>query len=60
MNPVYIRVVLYALAGFIASAGFGTFDQEAGTLTLDVDQLALAVPAALAFAGGVFAKWGKK
>lgn len=60
MNPVYIRLAVYALAGIIAAAGFGTFNPEAGTLTLDLNQIALAVPAALIFVGAVFAKWGTK
>lgn len=60
MNPVYVRVLFYALAGILASAGFGTFDAEAGTLTLNLDQIGMAAGAALAAAGAVFAKWGTK
>lgn len=60
MNPVYVRVLFYALAGIVASAGFGTFDAEAGTLTLNLDQLGAASAVAVGAAGAVFAKWGTK
>lgn len=60
MNPVYIRVAFYALAGFVAAVGFGTFDAEAGTLTLDLDDLSAAVAASSFLSAVVFGLWGKK
>ena len=60
MNPVYIRVALYVVSSMAAAGGFGTFDPEAGTLTLNLDELALAVGAGGAVSAAVFAIWGKK
>lgn len=60
MNPVYVRMALYTLAVMAASAGFGTFDAAAGTLTLNLNEMAAAIAAAGLVNGAVFAVWGKK
>lgn len=60
MNPVYIRLALYSLAGLAAAAGLGTFDPAAGTLTLQLDDLAAAIGASSVLTGVIFAIWGKK
>lgn len=60
MNPVYIRMTLYTLAAMAAAIGFGTFDAEAGTLTLDLNQIGLALGGAGLVNGAIFAAFGKK
>lgn len=60
MNAVYIRVALYMLAAPLAAAGLGTFDPTTGTLTLDLNQLALVLSGSSALTAAVFAVWGKK
>ena len=44
----------------IAAAGLGTFDATAGTLTLNLNDIATAVAGAGAVNAIVFAIWGKK
>lgn len=60
MTALPIRMVLYTVAVMAAAAGFGTFDAEAGTLTLNLNEIA----ASLAAAGGLNAFvvwiWGTK
>jgi hypothetical protein len=60
MNPVFIRMVLYTVAMGLVAAGFGTFDAAAGTLTLKLDDIAVALAGAGVLNGLVFWKWGKK
>lgn len=60
MNPVYIRLVLYSLAGLVTATGLGTFDAATGTLTLQLDDIAVAVAASGVLTVGVFSVWGKK
>ena len=60
MNAVYIRIALYILAPVIASFGFGVWDQEAGTLTLSMNEIAAALGAASLASGAIFARWGSK
>lgn len=60
MNPVYIRMALYTLAGLVTAAGVGTFDAARGTLTFNLDDLALIVAGSGFINGVVFALWGKK
>jgi hypothetical protein len=60
VNPTYIRVALYVLSGMAAAAGFGTFDAEAGTLTLNLNEMALALAASSVVSGVIFGIWGKK
>lgn len=57
---IYIRLAVYAVAGLVAAAGFGTFDAEAGTLTLNLNEIVMALAAGGAISGAVFAKWGKR
>lgn len=60
MNSLTFRMILYTVATMAAAAGFGTFDAEAGTLTLNLNEIA----ASLAAAGGLNALvvwiWGTK
>ncbi|ETW10909.1 hypothetical protein ATO8_19969 [Roseivivax marinus] len=53
------RIGLYAVAGSIAdSAGFATFDPEAGRLILELDGMAQAAGAAgVVFLGLAWRKW---
>lgn len=60
MNPVYIRMLLYVLAPLAALAPGVVYSHDAGTLTIDLEVIAMSLPAALAAVTGVFAKWGKK
>lgn len=60
MNPVYIRMVLYTLAGLLTAAGVGTFDATRGTLTFNLDDLAIIIAGSGLINGVVFAIWGKK
>lgn len=60
MNAVYIRLALYSIAGLVAASGLGTFDAAAGTLTLQLDDLAAATAASGFLTAAVFAVWGKK
>jgi hypothetical protein len=60
MNHVWVRLALYTLATGAAAMGFGHFDAEAGTLTLNLNEIAMAVAGAGIFNAAVFAKWGVK
>lgn len=65
MQIVYIRIVVYALSlllGMIpaAWAGFVSYDQATGILSVSVEGLVTAAAGALAVSGGVFAKWGTR
>jgi hypothetical protein len=60
MTSVYIRIALYILAPIVASFGFGVWDQETGTLTLSMNEIAAALGAATLASGAIFAKWGSK
>lgn len=60
MNPVYIRLIAYSIGGMIAAMGLGTFDPEAGTLTLQLDEIAQAVGTSSVATAIIFALWGKK
>lgn len=60
MNPVYIRMMVYTLAGIAAALGIGDFDPDKGIVTLDLNDLIAVASAALGVNGAVFAIWGKK
>lgn len=60
MNPVYLRMILYSIAATIAAAGLGVFDPAAGTLTLHLDDIGMAIAGAGLLNGVVFGVWGKK
>ncbi|MDF3904709.1 MULTISPECIES: hypothetical protein [Paracoccus] len=60
MNPVYLRMALYTLAIVLSSLGIGTFDPEAGTFTIDLEQAAIALAGAGVLNALVFWRWGKK
>lgn len=46
-----VRMMLYALSAGLAGYGIGTYDTAAGTLTLQLDQLAEVIAGAAAFVG---------
>lgn len=46
---LFIRMMLYALSAGAAGYGIGTYDAEAGTLTLQLDQLATVIGGAGTF-----------
>lgn len=46
-----IRMALYALSAGLAGYGIGTYDTDAGTLTLQLDQMAEVITGAATFVG---------
>lgn len=48
-----IRYLLYPLAGAIAALGFATYDQAAGTLTIDLNGLSGILAGGAVYAGTV-------
>lgn len=55
-----IRMILYAASAFIAGLGWASFDDTAGTLTVNIDDLATIVGGVLTFVGTFFAsRWAK-
>ena len=57
---LFIRMVLYLASGMIAGAGFASFDDAAGTLTVNLDDLATILGGLVTFAGTFFAsRWAK-
>lgn len=46
---LFVRMALYALSAGMAGYGIGTYDQGAGTFTLQLDQLAEVIAGAGAF-----------
>lgn len=64
-NLVYVRLVAYALSllpGLIPAAwiGFVSYNEAAGTVTISLEGLAMAIVSALAGSVAIFAKWGTK
>lgn len=51
---LFIRMVLYLLFGGMAGYGLGTFDGEAGTMTINVDGLATAIAGVFGYLGTFF------
>lgn len=65
MNPVYIRLLAYALStvlGMIpaAWAGWISFDATAQMVQISVPGFAAALAGGLGLSGAIFAKWGVK
>lgn len=65
MNPVYARIIFYALSGalgFIPAswAGWVAYDAATHMLQVNVEGVAAIVSTGLVTSGAVFAKWGKK
>lgn len=60
MNSVYFRLAFYLLAPLAGVFGFGSFDSTTGILTIDVNQLAYVLGAAVTGTAVVFGIWGKK
>ncbi len=65
MQIVYIRLVSYALSllpGLIpaALAGFVSYNEAAGTITVSIEGLAIAIVTAFAGSLGIFKKWGTR
>ena len=48
---LFVRMALYALSAGAAGYGFGTYDADAGTLTLNLDQVASIIGGAATFLG---------
>lgn len=48
---LYIRMALYLVSGLLAGQGLAIFDADAGTLTLKIEDLAVALSGLAAFAG---------
>jgi len=48
---LYIRMVLYALSAGAAGAGFASFDAEARTLTVNLDDLGVILSGAVVYLG---------
>lgn len=46
---LYVRMALYAICAGMAGYGLATFDPQAGTLTIDLEQLAQIVGGAAGF-----------
>jgi len=46
-----IRMILYAVSAFIAGMGWASFDEGAGTLTVNLDDFATIIAGAVTFAG---------
>ncbi len=46
---LFVRMALYALSAGLAGYGIGTYDAGAGTLTLQIDQLAEVIAGAGVF-----------
>lgn len=64
-NLVYIRLVAYVLsmiAGAIpaAWAGFASYSEAAGTVTISLEGLAVAIVTAFAGSFTIFKLWGTK
>ena len=65
MQIVYVRLIAYVLsllAGMLpaAWAGFAAYDAAAGTITISVEGLAVALATAIAGSLAIFKKWGVK
>jgi len=48
---LFIRMVLYLVSGMAAGAGFASFDEGAGTLTVNLDDLSVILGSLVTFAG---------
>lgn len=46
-----IRMALYAISSFLAGQGIAHFDPQAGTITFELESLALAIGGAVTFIG---------
>lgn len=60
MNPTYWRVLLYFVAPLLGMVPGVTYDAGAQQIIIDLNVAAVGLAGAAVFAGGVFAKWGKK
>lgn len=58
---LFIRMALYVAASFIAGLGWAEYDSGAGTLTINLEQLAIAATSLLTVIGTFLAgRWGKR
>lgn len=48
---LFVRMVLYAVFAFLGGYGFATFDENAMTLTINLEQLTIVVTGAAAYIG---------
>ena len=62
MKGLSLRMVLYTLAAMIAAFGFGDFNAETGdlALSLNMNQIAMALGAGGAVNAAIVGIWGKK
>lgn len=65
MNPVYIRLIVYALSSLLTMlplslSSWVSYDAASQMLSVSIPGLAAAIVGGLAMSGAVFARWGKK
>lgn len=56
---LFIRMAIYTLAAMAAAMGFGELDHATGKLTLDLEQIAVALASAGVINSAVVWLWGK-
>lgn len=55
-----IRMVLYAVSAFLGGYGFATFDENAMTLTINLEQLSVLLMGGVVYLGTFIAgRWAK-
>lgn len=55
-----IRMILYAVSAFLGGYGFATFDENAMTLTINLEQLAILLGSGATFVATYIAgRWAK-
>lgn len=57
---IWARMALYTVAAMLTAAGVGQFDPAAGTLTLQLDDIAAALAGAGVVNAIVLRIWGKR
>lgn len=65
MNPVYLRLLAYAISGLLglipaAFAGLVAYNDATGVLSIHLAGLVTAAIGSAGITSGIFAKWGKK
>jgi hypothetical protein len=65
MPIVYVRILVYVLsilAGLIPAgwAGFVAYNEAAGTITISIEGLAIAIVTGLGGSLAIFKKWGTR
>lgn len=58
---LFIRMVLYAVSAFLGGYGFATFDENAMTLTINLEQLSVLLMGGAVYVGTFIAgRWAKE